>query len=116
MVSERFATAAAEDEEGVAFVFAPTRPYEPAAMPDAQAVQFELRSLDDGSAALPVFTDQEQLVAQLGAYQPWVKISVLDLLVQVSAAKVQVVVDPVLQANVERWTEADLKAWRGGAA
>jgi hypothetical protein len=63
---------------------------------------------------LAVFTDQEQLVAQLGVHQPWVKIAVLDLLVQVSAAKVQVVVNPVLQEGVEQWTEADVKAWQGG--
>jgi hypothetical protein len=97
--------------EGVAFVYVPTQPSKPAEGAAPQAVKFELRQLPDGTAALPVFTEPELLIRQLGEFQPWAKIAVLELLIQISTAKVQVVVNPVVQEHVNRWTAADIEAW-----
>jgi hypothetical protein len=98
--------------EGVAWVYVPTRPSKPIETTGPRQVEFELRQLPDGTAALPVFTDPELLREQLGEFQPWEKIAVLELLIQVSAARVRVVVNPAVQEQVDRWTAADLEAWK----
>lgn len=98
--------------EGVAYVYVPTHPSRPTEGDGPRQVQFELRQLPDGTGGLPVFTEPELLVAQLGEFQPWEKIPVLELLIQVSAAKISVVVNPVVQQDVERWAAADLEDWR----
>lgn len=100
-------------EGAIAFVYAPTRPYRRAERGQTQQVRFELRQLDDGSPGLSVFTTEERLVAELGIHQPYVRIAVLDLLVQVAGANVKVVINPALRQGAPRWTEADLEAWRG---
>lgn len=110
-VPENASPDATDQEDGVAFVYVPTRPYEPTASPEGQEVRFELRGLADGSAGLPVFTDEQALVEQLGAHQPRARVAVLELLVQLSRVNVPVVVNPVLQQGAERWTEADVAAW-----
>jgi hypothetical protein len=99
--------------EGVAWVYVPTRPSEEGR--GSYGVRFELRRLADGNAGLPVFTEPGLLVAQLGEFQPWKKIAVLDLLIQVSAAHIPVVVNPELQEGADRWSAADIEAWRGDA-
>ena len=98
--------------EGVAHVYVPTRPRKPAAGEGPRPVQFELRQLADGTNALPVYTDNDLLTAQLGSFQPRQKIAVLELLLQISAAKVPVVLNPPVDAQAPRWTQADLQAWR----
>ncbi|MCO5972857.1 hypothetical protein [Actinoallomurus soli] len=75
-------------------------------------MQFELRALADGTGVLPVFTEQELLVEQLGEWQPWEKMPVLELLIQISHAQVRVVVNPVVQEDAERWTADRVAAWR----
>lgn len=98
--------------EGVAYVYVPTLPGGPTVGNGPRQVQFELRQLSDGTAGLPVFTEPELLVAQLGEFQPWEKVAVLELLIQVSAAKTSVVINPVVKRDVDRWTAAGLEAWR----
>lgn len=100
-----------ESHEAVAWVYVPTCPSRESG---PQAVEFELRQLPDGTDALPVFTDPELLVERFGAFQPQEKVAVLDLLVQVSAAKVPVVVNPVLDEEAPRWSEVTLDEWRQG--
>lgn len=101
--------------EGISYVYVPTRPRRPAEGNGPRQVEFELRRLADGTAGLPVFTERELLVAQLGEFQPWEKIAVLELLIQVSTAKVPVVLNPVAQNDLERWTAADVEAWKRNA-
>jgi hypothetical protein len=96
--------------EGVAYVYVPTRPAKETSRP--RQVNFELRRLADGTAGLPVFTERELLVAQLGDFQPYERIAVLELLIQVSAAKVPVVVNPVVQEDADRWSAVDVEAWK----
>jgi hypothetical protein len=98
--------------EGVAWVYVPTRPSMASEGTGPRKVEFELRQLPDGTAALPVFNEQELLTQQLGEYQPRERIAVLELLIQVSAARVPVVVNPVVQENVDRWTAASLESWK----
>ncbi|MCO5968967.1 SAV_915 family protein [Actinoallomurus soli] len=97
----------------IAFVYVPTKPYRDTGSTAPQPISFELRRLDDGSAGLAVYTDLQQLIAQLGEHQPWARIAVLDLLVQLSQVeqKVPVVVNPVLADGAERWTETDVAGW-----
>lgn len=95
--------------EAVAWVYVPTCPSRES---DPQALEFELRQLPDGTDALPVFTDPELLAKRFGAFQPREKVAVLDLLVRVSAAKLSVVVNPVLDDEAPRWSEATLDEWR----
>lgn len=97
--------------QGVADVYVPTRPRRHADDSGPRQVEFELRQLADGAVGLPVFTELDLLIAQLGEFQPWEKIAVLELLIQVSAAKVSVVVNPVAQPDLERWTAAGVEAW-----
>src|SRR5689334_17040118 len=70
--------------EGVAWVYVPTAPSAPTQGGGPRQVEFELRQLADGTAALPVFTDPDSLVTQLGEFQPYEKIPVLEVLIQVS--------------------------------
>ncbi|GAB2865115.1 hypothetical protein GCM10027176_78590 [Actinoallomurus bryophytorum] len=95
--------------EGVAYVYVPTQPATETTGP--RQVNFELRRLEDGTAGLPVFTELELLVAQLGEFQPWERIAVLELLIQISAARIPVVVNPVVQDGADRWTAAGIDAW-----
>lgn len=101
-----------EDEDAVAFVYVPTRPYEPVRAGEVQSVRFELRQLHDGSPGLAVFTELQILVNALGVHQPYVKIAVLDLLVQVVGERISVVVDPALEHGVPQWTEQTIQDWR----
>ncbi|MCO6006776.1 hypothetical protein NE236_17460 [Actinoallomurus purpureus] len=98
--------------EGVAWVYVPTTPSVRVQGDGPRQVEFELRQLADDTGALPVFTDPNLLVAQLGEFQPYEKIPVLELLIQVSAAQVRVIVNPVVQEDAERWTANRLDAWR----
>lgn len=101
-------------ESAPAHVYVPTRPYQDKATPGPQEVSFELRRLGDGSAGLAIYTELAHLVAQLGDFQPWVKVSVLELIVQLSrlTERVPVAVNPVLEEGASRWTETDLADWR----
>lgn len=95
--------------EPPAYVYVPSYPR----ASDERQVRFQARELVDGTPGLPVFTTSEALVAQLGEFQPFEKVAVLDLLVQFSRSNVQVVVDPVLGEGVQRWTAADLAELSG---
>jgi hypothetical protein len=103
-----------EADDAVAFVYVPTKPYVESDSPGPQPVAFELRRLGDGSAGLAVFTDLDRLVAALGEYQPWLKISTLSLLLQLSQAeqRVPAVLNPTVEEGADRWTEADVTAYR----
>lgn len=96
-----------------AYVYVPTKPFDAAADPTRQHVLFELRTLKDGSSGLPVYTDRDRLVGELGEFQPHVRISVLHLLAQLS--KVTIAVDPALSRGATRWTSEDLATWRPSA-
>lgn len=98
--------------QGVADVYVPVRPGSIGGRDGVRRVEFELRRFADGSAGLPVFTESALLIEQLGEYQAWEKIPVLELLIQISAAKIPVTVNPVLQAGAERWTAAGIEQWR----
>ncbi|GAA4637855.1 hypothetical protein GCM10023196_093310 [Actinoallomurus vinaceus] len=100
--------------EGVAWVYVPTLPSKPDAGGGPRQVQFELRALADGTGVLPVFTEQEHLVQQLGEYQPFERMPVLELLVQLSEAQVRVAVNPVVREDAERWSADRIAAWRMG--
>lgn len=102
----------ANASHAVAFVYVPTRPYRRAERGQTQHVRFELRQLDDGSPGLPIFTTEERLVAELGSHQPYIRIAVLELLVQIAEENVRVVINPRLKQGAPRWTEDDLQAWR----
>jgi hypothetical protein len=97
------------ETKDVAWVYVPTHP---CLESDEGPAEFELRQLPDGTGALPVFTDPELLVERFGAFQPQEKVAVLDLLVQVSTAKVSVIVNPVLDDEAPRWSEATLNKWQ----
>lgn len=92
----------------VSFVYVPVQPRKPDS--DGETVMFELRSID-GEPGLAVYTSQERLVAELGRYQPHVRVPVLHLLVQLAHQKVSVAVDPALEPGAERWTEEAIRIW-----
>jgi hypothetical protein len=100
--------------KAVAHVYVPTRPSDAVGNSGTRQVEFELRLLPDGTNALPVFTELDLLVEQLGEYQPWEKTAVLHLLVQVSAAGIPVVVNPTVRADTDQWTAARIDEWNRG--
>lgn len=104
--------AAGPEDEAIAFVYVPTRPYESVTQGEAQPVRFELRRLPDGSPGLAVFTERQRLVNTLGIHQPYVKVGVLDLLVQVAGEKISVVVNPALEHGAPQWSKEAVQDWR----
>ncbi|GAA0355493.1 hypothetical protein GCM10010151_51380 [Actinoallomurus spadix] len=102
--------------EDVAWVYVPTLPSKPSEAVGPREVQFELRALADGTGVLPVFTEEQFLVEQLGEWQPRERMPVLELLIQVSQSQVRVVVNPVVQESAERWTADRVAAWRRGSS
>ena len=98
--------------EGVAYVYVPTQPSDDSEADGPREVRFELRLLADGTGALPVFTERELLIEQLGQHQPWERMAVLELLMQISAEKLPVVVNPVVQPDADRWTAERIEEWR----
>jgi hypothetical protein len=99
--------------EAVAYVYVPTRENTPTRTDGIREIQLELRRFPDGTAGLPIFTDPDQLVAQLGEFQPWAKIAVLELLLQATTAKLPVVLNPIVRDDADRWTAAGLDAGEG---
>lgn len=97
--------------EGVAYVYIPTRPGRSSEDTGHDKVELELRRLADGANGLPVFTDLNLLVAQLGEFQPWTKIAVLELLIQISTVSMPVVINPVVTEDADRWTAERIEAW-----
>lgn len=94
----------------VAFVYVPVQPpRNPNAVPEA--VTFELRSIN-GEPGLAIYTTQDRLIAELGEHQPYTRIPVLHLLVQLAHQTLPIAVDPTLQPGTERWTEQSITAWR----
>ncbi|MBO2447268.1 hypothetical protein J4573_09245 [Actinomadura barringtoniae] len=69
--------------------------------------QFELRRQSNGSAVLPIFTDEQLLVRTLGQYQPKIHLPLLELLIQV-AGRSPIIVNPMLAPGAEVWTRSDL--------
>lgn len=96
--------------EAIAYVYVPTRENTSTGADGLRELQLELRQLPDGTAGLPIFTDPDLLVAQLGEFQPWARIAVLELLLQVTAAKLPVVLNPKVRDDAERWTAAGFDA------
>jgi hypothetical protein len=95
--------------DAVAFVYVPIRPKRTGDDPDTAT--FELRMLD-GQPGLAVYTSRERLVAELGRYQPHVRIPVLRLLVSLANETFPIVVNPALEPGAETWTEQSIRAWR----
>jgi hypothetical protein len=102
---------ASEEDRAVAFVWVPTRPFRRST--GSIPVQLELRRFPDGVPGLAVFTEKKILVEQLGDSQPHVKISILTVLEQISRTRVPVLVNPTLHDGAGKWTDSDVKAWRG---
>lgn len=107
--------AASEDGQALeppAFVYVPTRPYDPSAeTPSGREIRFELRELEQGGEALAVYTSEELLNERLGRFQPRIRAAVLELLVLLSPLNVTVVINPAIRADATRWTAEDLSSW-----
>ncbi|MFF5260538.1 hypothetical protein ACFY4C_16470 [Actinomadura viridis] len=64
-------------------------------------VEYEVRELEEGRGAVPIYTTPEGLFAELGPHQPMVKVDIIDLLRYIQG-RVPVVVDPTLKAGIQR--------------
>jgi hypothetical protein len=79
-------------------------------------IAFETRLLSSGQPALMAFTEIDKLVGQLGAYQPWIAVGAQRLVDIARTAKVPLVLDPIVDPGVPRWTEQGLRALSGSAS
>ncbi|GAA3928342.1 hypothetical protein GCM10023085_06900 [Actinomadura viridis] len=64
-------------------------------------VEYEVRELEKGRGAVPIYTTPEGLFDELGPYQPMVKVNIFDLLRYIQG-RVPVVVDPILKAGIQK--------------
>jgi hypothetical protein len=98
--------------EQPAFVYVPTRPYSGTSTPHGlMGVRLEVRSTDDGTEVLAVYTSENLLEEQLGAFQPRVRVSALELLVRLGPISVPVAVNPTIEPSAERWTAESVHDW-----
>lgn len=89
-------------------VFVPARPQ---AGRGGQELAYEVRTLADGSVALPVYSTVARLVAALGHYQPWACVPLRT--VQEAMARDGVpmlVLDAAVDASAWRWQASSLQA------
>lgn len=95
-----------------AVVFAPAHPY---ARGPRRDVVFETRPLPDGGRRLGIaFTSVTALATMLGAYQPWVALSVKDLREILGAQGVTLIIfDPPVPEEGWRWTYERLDKFVG---
>ncbi len=93
-------------------VFVPARPE---ASGGGREVAYEVRTLADGTVALPAFSTVARLVAALGHYQPWACVSLRTVQAAMGKAGVPtVVVDPAVDPSAWRWQERSLRAFTEG--
>jgi hypothetical protein len=72
-------------------------------------VEFEIRRLADGEAALPAFSSVAKLVAALGHAQPWVALPLENIRALMGAVGVRrIVIDPEVDDRAWRWRADDL--------
>jgi hypothetical protein len=89
-------------------VFVPARPQ---ASRGSREVAYEVRSLADGSVALPVYSTVARLVAALGHYQPWACVPLRTVQAAMASAGVpRLVLDAAVDASAWRWQPGSLQA------
>jgi hypothetical protein len=89
-------------------VFVPARPQ---ASRGSKEVAYEVRTLADGSVALPVYSTVARLVAALGHYQPWACVPLRTAQSAMARAGVpRLVLDAGVDASAWRWQESSLRA------
>jgi hypothetical protein len=64
-------------------------------------VQYEVRDMGEGRGAVLIYTTPEVLMAELGEFQPMVKVDVIELLRRVRG-QVPVVVNPILGSGIQK--------------
>jgi len=93
-------------------VFVPAHPRVKAAGSD---LVFEVRVLEDGTAAGVAFTTKESLVEGLGAAQPWVAMPLGRFRELMGGAGVgNVVINPRVPQDAVRWQPDDLQEFIAG--
>ena len=96
--------------QGQELVYVPAHP-----LRDGQ-LEFEVRALPDGTAALPAFSTVRGLVHELGSYQPWVCVPMTTVRQAAALSGVsQVALDPTFSSDAWRW-DIDGVAELGGGA
>lgn len=89
-------------------VFVPARPQ---ASRGGRELACEVRTLADGSVALPVYSTVARLVAALGHYQPWACVPLRTAQEAMARAGVpRLVLDAAVDASAWRWQERSLRA------
>ncbi|MFB9834618.1 SseB family protein [Actinoallomurus acaciae] len=86
-------------DQAPAYVYVPISDSAMAISSEEGEIQLALHEFGDGAAGLPIFTDEDRLVAVLGADQARVKIAVLDLLVRLAPVELPITVNPRLRAG-----------------
>ncbi len=90
-------------------VFVPARP---GVSGNGRELTYEVRTLADGTLALPVFSTVDRLVAALGRYQPWACVPLRAVQADMARSGVpQVVLDPAVEESAWRWREDGLRAF-----
>jgi hypothetical protein len=90
-------------------LFVPARPQASGA---SKELAYEVRTLADGSVALPVYSTVASLVAALGHYQPWACVPLRTAAVAMAQAGVpRMVLDAAVDASAWRWQENSLRAF-----
>jgi hypothetical protein len=90
-------------------VFVPARPQASGA---SKELAYEVRTLADGSVALPVYSTVASLVAALGHYQPWACVPLRTIAAAMAQAGVhRMVLDAAVDASAWRWQETSLRAF-----
>ena len=89
-------------------VFVPARP--PTSR-GSKELAYEVRTLADGSVALPVYSTVARLVAALGHYQPWACVPLRTVQDAMARAGVpRLVLDAAVDASAWRWQADSLQA------
>jgi hypothetical protein len=90
-------------------VFVPARPQ---VARGSKEVAYEVRTLADGTVALPAFSTVAKLVAALGHYQPWACVPLRTVQAAMAKAGVpRVVLDPAVDPAAWNWQEGSLRAF-----
>lgn len=86
-------------DQAPAYVYVPISDSATVISGEEGEIQLALHEFGDGTAGLPIFTDEDRLVAVLGADQARVKIAVLDLLMRLAPVELPVTVNPRLRVG-----------------
>jgi hypothetical protein len=90
-------------------VFVPARPR---VSGGSSELTYEVRTLADGTMALPVFSTLTRLVAALGRYQPWACVPLQAVQADTARSGMpQMVLDPVVDESAWRWREDGLRTF-----